>query len=1295
MSNHLAGDGKAPPPPPAPPLPPQRQGFVANALARVAQPFGYGSSLSNPTGHRPIDLRDSPMSMHRSARWASGSLLRSLFILLKVPQVPQGSQETNTDIELSQRSSRGSSHKTGIPIAALDISPDHTHAVLAGHNILKTIQVSDGYCAEDVNLRTSTIAYAATHETSGTAIAAKHKGQWRVNDVKWSHGQYSSTIATAAAGGQIVVYDINRSGIEIARLHEHSRQVHKLGINPYKGQLILSGSQDGTVRLWDLRDLAGDKSIMTCQSRRTFSGNSEGIRDIKWSPADGMEFALGTDNGVIQRWDFRNDKIPLLRISAHETKSCYSIDWHPDGKHIASGGADKKIKVWDFSSSDRRKKHIWEIRAPQAIHNVRWRPPRWSSDKQGPSRWQCTQMASSYDEEDPRIHIWDFRQPYVPFRTLDRYDTPATALLWHSEDRLWSVGTAGMFTQTIISEVPKKMDYRNPNTLDIAADGQILYFSQKRERRRTDVREDWHEQEHSRSNTGERLAGSSPVQSSSEEPSLSNSSFKTRNRQQSASLRPTRSSTGTPPPATFTGPVASLDRSLRVSNMHHFAQVAAIGYIEGLLEEGTPFTYLARHYKIPVVPTEDIECDLHLILGDALRVNAEHAAQMAKYRLSQSWLILAEVTEKELGRRAECGYQQRLLTTSAQQSTKQEDRLSASDEMGASSNNPCTPVLPQDHEGQRGNEIASNMTTPLARPIPDRFAEVGLTPSNIDPLPLSYGQWSKRPIKAMAATSELANMNISENVEKGHYHLPAEQDDAQPSPKDSSQPLQDVIRPSPDAGYIDMDRQMAERRAAMGNYRATPRPLLRLDDPIQLTGPGSSIPAFDRHDSNESFQLFPTSTDSSHHEPSIMGSFGSKSVSQRIPSTPERVNLVEASKSYDTTETGGSALLFDDEAQLRSPSLSLTPPFEAHDTTRKHVNAKPAYLSTIYRPSSPEKPVVHKEDWEDSTSPAEPLIENTEAEPSSASHKYLLSDFIPLGERPDNERPWSASYLVEQLIDYHTHKLYDAQVPTYLLLHLSRWLYHSISYERALSIVSHYHRQLIDHELYVEAAELRQLAYPDFPEIAEYGTYGITPGGPFCTTCHKARKGDRRDICERCHRPCGDCPICQNQGPISRPDSNGVSQILEGPTAMKAIWTWCQACGHGGHVQCLSVWWELEESEGACPTVGCLCDCMPGARRDEVIRKLEKKREETKPGVIPTDEWKAPNVAAPQRARGLTGGGAPRTFSNDGGRGPLGLAAAGRSGSGGKRVRIVVPDEASKDAAVEESSDVKGKASTP
>ena len=72
MSNYSLDDTRPPSPPPAPPLPPQRYGgFAATALARLAQPFGYGSRPPSANGHRSPESRPSQLTVRRSSRWVS------------------------------------------------------------------------------------------------------------------------------------------------------------------------------------------------------------------------------------------------------------------------------------------------------------------------------------------------------------------------------------------------------------------------------------------------------------------------------------------------------------------------------------------------------------------------------------------------------------------------------------------------------------------------------------------------------------------------------------------------------------------------------------------------------------------------------------------------------------------------------------------------------------------------------------------------------------------------------------------------------------------------------------------------------------------------------------------------------------------------------------------------------------------------------------------------------------------------------------------------------------------------
>ena len=265
--------------------------------------------------------------------------------------------------------------------------------MLAGREILKTIRVSGATCAEEFNLRAAVIAYSSTHNSTVGASVVKHRDDLAATDVKWSHGNYDSHIATACPNGRIMLYDVNRAGVESARLDEHNRQVHKLAFNPHQGYLMLSASQDATMRLWDLRAMQGGRNVLTFRSAFRYKGNAEGIRDVKWSPTDGTGFACATDAGVVQRWDFRKDKAPLQKINAHK-KVCLSIDWHPDGRHLASSGTDKQVQVWDLASSARRQNSPWSFRAPQAVTKVRWRPVGWHTGGHGPGSWETSQVVT-------------------------------------------------------------------------------------------------------------------------------------------------------------------------------------------------------------------------------------------------------------------------------------------------------------------------------------------------------------------------------------------------------------------------------------------------------------------------------------------------------------------------------------------------------------------------------------------------------------------------------------------------------------------------------------------------------------------------------------------------------------------------------------------------------------------------------------------------------------------------------------------------------------------------------------
>ena len=77
------------------------------------------------------------------------------------------------------------------------------------------------------------------------------------NDVVWSHLD-PTTLATAATNGAIIVWNIAGTGSQKQKhidmiLNDHKRIVNKINFHPAVFKLLASGSQDGSMRLFDLR----------------------------------------------------------------------------------------------------------------------------------------------------------------------------------------------------------------------------------------------------------------------------------------------------------------------------------------------------------------------------------------------------------------------------------------------------------------------------------------------------------------------------------------------------------------------------------------------------------------------------------------------------------------------------------------------------------------------------------------------------------------------------------------------------------------------------------------------------------------------------------------------------------------------------------------------------------------------------------------------------------------------------------------------------------------------------------
>ncbi|KAH7066160.1 hypothetical protein BKA63DRAFT_156331 [Paraphoma chrysanthemicola] len=807
-------DPRIPPPPPPPPPPKKQRSYFERF---VAQPLttAYGSRPPSVQTSRPDGGPPNPL----------------------VPKLPG----------IRTGYSQDASHKTGLDISALDINRERTHAVLAGKEILKTVRVQDARIVDETNLRAAVLNYADSH--------ARQREGLGIHDVKWSHGQFSSHIATAAANGKVILYDLNRASVELTRLHEHNRQVHKLAFNPHQGHLLLSASQDATVRLWDLRDMRRD--VTTCRSRDQYAGINGGIRDVQWSPTDAVEFAFGTDNGNIQRWDFRYNKGPKQKITAHDQRICTSIDWHPDGKHLLSSGIDRTVKVWDFSVDGRRQKAAWVLTTPYPVYKARWRPPYWSDDNQERGAYQCTQLATYYDREHSVIHVWDFRRPHLPFREINKFPSAPSDMLWHSRDTLWTVGKEGVFQQNDVHHAPKTLDRRSLQAIAVSPTGEVGAAVQKRSRRRRSAGLAYNDEayagdprEQRNSPEKDRIRGSAD---DSLDDSFLASSYK-RHHGRTASNRSARSF-GSTPPSDIAPKVMFLTDSMTTNfDSAKPNQRAIRGVLPGAANMQI-FAYLAQKYKaIPLSDPPDVHDfqELHRIFEQ----NALYAERASFCRLADTWRLVGVSIATATRRRAEAQRERRRIST-LQISTAPGETVGASEHNKphiAVRPNPAVRAILGTLDRPNGTksppvvESTSNLATPLARPI-----NVSTSLLN-DPTATHIPDLDHEEITALPpAVTGPSRAALETN-------------------KSLAPPQPTFNGPKWYQSADDLD----ERRALVGSWRASPRTPLRLGLGSGTESSTAVPPVLERHDSGESFTMFSASTDSQKGN-SIPNSFASDS----------------------------------------------------------------------------------------------------------------------------------------------------------------------------------------------------------------------------------------------------------------------------------------------------------------------------------------------------------------------------------------------------------------------------------
>ncbi|KAK0208029.1 WD40-repeat-containing domain protein [Desarmillaria ectypa] len=150
---------------------------------------------------------------------------------------------------------------------------------------------------------------------------------------------YGTLVSAFQEDAQPLVWDLF-SGTEIGRLRGHTRAVKCLQVEDH---VCLSGSEDGTVRLWDLRRVESDDTDGWGDE-----GEIVSLSDVTEESENGDEPSPrpnGIRNGK-EPMERRND--PCARVLEGHTKAVTALYFEDDC--LVTGASDKTLRQWDLAT---------------------------------------------------------------------------------------------------------------------------------------------------------------------------------------------------------------------------------------------------------------------------------------------------------------------------------------------------------------------------------------------------------------------------------------------------------------------------------------------------------------------------------------------------------------------------------------------------------------------------------------------------------------------------------------------------------------------------------------------------------------------------------------------------------------------------------------------------------------------------------------------------------------------------------------------------------------------------------
>lgn len=373
-----------------------------------------------------------------------------------------------------------------------DENPLH-HLIIGGKNYLKLLAMNYD--------QTKIIHEVDILELSKSIYSSNRSN--KLTNVSTIESQ-NDTIACELATGLISVYKVQNNGKckLIRKYTDHKRCVNSLDFINQSNNMntslpfqLISGSQDGTIKLWDLR-AASNKPTITISS----NAHSDPVRSCQYSPHSTARNRITIlsvhDSGALCKYDLRspnggyqhNISMPERKWNFH-TGPALSLNIHPEKEYVITGGRDQKVCVWNYGDSITNQNKMtpeYVVNTYGPVMKIRWSTysNNISTNSEGSNNFLQLSDSKKYDDkttsierennvamlsaansnplfnydfaclflnDDPTISIYNLSRKYIPKEVISsNSNKPFQNFIWaknlEKSRRIWTITKANQFT---------------------------------------------------------------------------------------------------------------------------------------------------------------------------------------------------------------------------------------------------------------------------------------------------------------------------------------------------------------------------------------------------------------------------------------------------------------------------------------------------------------------------------------------------------------------------------------------------------------------------------------------------------------------------------------------------------------------------------------------------------------------------------------------------------------------------------------------------------------------------------